>query len=637
MHRTVKAFGKDLLKGRVNFMSEIILGGRYVIENEIGAGGMAIVYKAHDNMLNRTVAIKVLRPEFKQDEEFIKRFDIEAKASAGLNHPNIVGVYDVGVHEGLHYIVMEYIEGITLKELIAKNERLSWQKTLKISSQICSALAHAHARNVIHRDIKLHNIMVAPNGSVKVMDFGIARAASAATMTIGSKVLGSAHYLSPEQARGGFTDERSDIYSLGVCMYEMTVGKVPFDAETTVAVAMQQLQKEPEPPCNLAEDLPKSVEFIILKAMRKRPETRYSSAASMESDIIRVLADCNVTLTEEDSPAAFYSTKQIDMENETEDEKKVVNKESHRGIFIGIGAAVAALAVFFVLKMLLFPASDMRMPNIKGLTIEQAYEKLAETDEELSIIVRKEEYSDKDERDKILEQDPEEGMKLPGTKEIEVIIGLGEEFFEVDNYVGMNVQKAVKKAEELGLKVSVEKETDDDLNERYKEGVVTRQSLEPGDEADYDDEITLYESAGEDNVLPKMISVVGKSISDAKQALNKAGFDNIETVSKESEEEKDTVIEQSVSEGERVDENTHITLIVSAGKSVPSKTDLVFTLPSSPEMMRVKVIRKDNGESVYSRQHAASDTVSINVKVTGKVTYEIYIDDVFWAEKSVNS
>lgn len=618
-------------------MSEIILGGRYVIENEIGAGGMAIVYKAHDTMLNRSVAVKVLRPEFKQDDEFIKRFDIEAKASAGLNHPNIVSVYDVGVHEGLHYIVMEYIDGITLKELIARDGRLPWRKALKYSSQICSALAHAHARKVIHRDIKPHNIMVTADGSVKVMDFGIARAASAATMTIGSKVLGSAHYLSPEQARGGFTDERSDIYSLGVCMYEMVVGKVPFDADTTVAVAMQHLQKEPADPCTIVDDLPESVGHIILRAMKKEQSQRYSTAGAMESDIMRVLADPSVTLQDSDSDAAFYSTRQIDVVDDSMMKNTENDKKKNSTWLIWLGVALAVIPSIFLIKGIFFSGSDLKVPNIKGLTIEQAYEKLSAMDEEIKIRVRKEEYGDMDEKDKIIEQDPGEGMKLPGTKEIEVVIGLGAESFEVDNFVGLTADKAKKKAEDLGLVVAVEEETDDDLNERYKEGTVTRQSIEPGTEVKYDDEITLYKSKGSEGLSPKMISVVGKSISDAKAALREAGFTNIEVATKESDSEKDTVIEQSVKEGTRHGESELITLTVSGGKASSAGTVLMFTLPSGTEPVNVKVIKKDNGESVYSKQHNAGDIVRIDVKVTGKMTYEIYLDDVFWMEKSVTN
>lgn len=617
-------------------MSEIILGGRYLIENEIGAGGMAIVYKAHDKLLNRTVAVKVLRPEFKQDEEFIKRFDIEAKASAGLNHPNIVSVYDVGIHEGLHYIVMEFVDGITLKELIARDQKLPWNRALKISMQICSALSHAHERKVIHRDIKPHNIMVGNDGSVKVMDFGIARAASAATMTIGSKVLGSAHYLSPEQARGGFTDERSDIYSLGVCMYEMVAGKVPFDADTTVAVAMQHLQKEPVAPSSLVENLPAAVEHIILKAMRKEQSQRYFSAAAMESDIMRTLADPSVVLSDEDSEAAFYSTKQIDITEEAEAVSKKKDKASKKGIIVGIAAAAAALAVFFVVHLLFMKTEDIKAPNIKGLTIEQADERLAEYDEEISIIVRREKYSEHEDKDKIIEQEPEEGMKLPGTKEIEVVIGLGVESFELDNYVGLDAEKAKNKAEKAGLSVTVEKENDDDLNEKYKEGLVSSQSREPGSVMHYGDEITLYESKGDENLLPKVPYVVGKSVDEAKSALTDEGFNNTEITVKESELPKDTVISQSVKDGTRTEKSTKITLTVSGGKASSEAAALTFTLPSGTGNVNVKVIKKDNGESVYLRNHSAGDTVKIDVKVKGKVTYEIYLDDVFWQEKSVN-
>ncbi len=619
-------------------MSEIILGGRYVIENEIGAGGMAIVYKAHDTMLNRSVAVKVLRPEFKQDEEFIKRFDIEAKASAGLNHPNIVSVYDVGVHEGLHYIVMEYIDGITLKELIARDTRLPWRKALKYSSQICSALAHAHARKVIHRDIKPHNIMVTGDGSVKVMDFGIARAASAATMTIGSKVLGSAHYLSPEQARGGFTDERSDIYSLGVCMYEMVVGKVPFDADTTVAVAMQHLQKEPADPCTLVDGLPEAVGHIILRAMRKEQSQRYPSAGAMESDIMRVLADPSVTLSDSDSDAAFYSTRQIDVVDDSAIKTPAAKEKSTSPVWlIGLGAALAIAAAIFLIKGIFFSGSDLRVPNIKGLTIEQAYEKLSGMDEEINIRISKEEYGEMDEKDKIIEQNPEEGMKLPGTKEIEVVIGLGAESFEIDNFVGLNADKAKKKAEDMGLIVTVEDEEDDDLNEKYKEGLITRQSVDPGTEVKYKDEITLYKSKGSEGLSPKMISVVGKNVSDARAALKEAGYTDITVATKDSDEEKDTVLEQSVKEGTRCDKSTPITLTVSGGKSYSAGTVLMFTLPSEPDPVNVKVIKKDNGESVYSKQHNAGETVRIDVKVTGKMTYEIYLNDEFWMEKSVTN
>ena len=264
-------------------------------------------------------------------------------------------------------------------------------------------------------------------------------------MTIGSKVLGSAHYLSPEQARGGFTDERSDIYSLGVCMYEMVVGKVPFDADTTVAVAMQHLQKEPADPCTLVDDLPEAVGHIILRAMRKEQSQRYPSAGAMESDIMRVLADPSVTLSDSDSDAAFYSTRQIDVVDDSMIKKAEKEEKKNASWLIWLGSALAIIAAIFLIKGIFFSGSDLRVPNIKGLTIEQAYEKLSEMDGEIKIRVRKEEYGEMDEKDKIIEQDPQEGMKLPGTKEIEVVIGLGAESFENENFVGLTAQRHRKR------------------------------------------------------------------------------------------------------------------------------------------------------------------------------------------------
>lgn len=616
-------------------MAEIILGGRYIIENEIGSGGMAIVYKAHDNLLNRTVAIKVLRPEFKQDEEFIKRFDTEAKASAGLNHPNIVGVYDVGIHEGLHYIVMEYIDGITLKELISQKGALSWDQALKYASKICSALEHAHDRKVIHRDIKPHNIMVTNEGTVKVMDFGIARAASSSTMTIGSKVLGSAHYLSPEQARGGFTDERSDIYSLGICLYEMVTGKLPFDADTTIAVAMQHLQQEPKPPCSVKENIPSSVEYIILKAIRKEQNQRYYSASAMGSDIIMALEDPLTEFSDEEE-GIYYSTKQN--ESYEKNELKVKKGKENKRLFVGICSALVIFIAFLTTMIVLNRGEEVKAPNIKGLTLEQAYEKVSEIDEEIQIRVRKEEYSTKEERNKIIEQNPEEGMKISDLKEIEVVIGIGEESFEVEKFVGMQKDEAKKAAEDLGLMVTLKDETDDDMNEKYEIDTITNQSIKEGNSASYEDEIILYVSQGSESVRPKMIKVIGLTEAEAEDALKEAGFINIEFIPKESDIEAGRVIAQSVSEGVRINPDKYIKITVSSGISDKNKKAILsFTLPSEPDTVKVKIIRKDNGESVYSRQHKAGENVRVEVKVSENKVYEIYLNDAFWAEKSVSN
>ena len=262
-----------------------LLGNRYEIIEKIGSGGMATVYKAKCLVLKRFVAVKVLRDEFTTDEEFIKRFNIEAQAVASLTHPNIVSVYDVG-HEGnLYYIVMELVKGKTLKEIIVEDGALGWKWSVKIAMQIASALETAHRNNIIHRDIKPHNIIITEDGVAKVTDFGIAKAVSNSTITAFGTTIGSVHYFSPEHARGGFTDARSDLYSLGVVMYEMVTGRVPFDSDTPVSVALKHMQEEPIEPIKIKPDLPQCVNDIIMKAMRKDANERYQTATEMIKDL----------------------------------------------------------------------------------------------------------------------------------------------------------------------------------------------------------------------------------------------------------------------------------------------------------------------------------------------------------------
>ena len=267
-----------------------VLGGRYEIINKIGNGGMATVYRATDLVLKRYVAVKILRDEFTTDEEFIRRFETEAQSAARLTHPNIVSIYDVGVDNGVYYIVMELIQGKTLKEIIVEERGpLPWKWSVNVAIQIASALEMAHKNNIIHRDIKPHNIIITEDGIAKVTDFGIAKAVSNSTITAFGTTIGSVHYFSPEQAKGGYTDAKSDIYSLGVVMYEMLTGKVPFDADTSVSVALKHMQEDPVPPMEINPNIPKAVNDIILKAMQKEPMARYQTATAMLRDLAQAL------------------------------------------------------------------------------------------------------------------------------------------------------------------------------------------------------------------------------------------------------------------------------------------------------------------------------------------------------------
>ena len=275
------------------------LGNRYEILEEIGSGGMAYVYRAHCTLLNRFVAIKVLREDLKDDREFVKRFYIEAQAAASLTHPNIVSIYDVGRDGDLYYIVMEYVEGRTLKEYLDEQGKLPWREAAEYAAQICRALEVAHKNSIVHRDIKPQNIIMTPDGTLKVTDFGIARASTNVTQTLSTGAMGTVQYLSPEQARGGFTDERSDIYSLGIVLYEMVTGTVPFSADSAVTTAIKHIQEQPTPPRELNLSIPHSLENIILKAIRKEQSGRYRTAVDMLRDLTMILENPNARVADD--------------------------------------------------------------------------------------------------------------------------------------------------------------------------------------------------------------------------------------------------------------------------------------------------------------------------------------------------
>ena len=338
-----------------------IVGNRYEIISEAGTGGMATVYKAKDRVLNRNVAVKVLKDEYTTDQDFIKRFNSEAQSAAALSHPNIVSIYDVGHEEenNLYYIVMELIKGKTLKEIINKDGSISWKWAVNIAIQIASALEEAHKHGIIHRDIKPHNIIITEDGTAKVTDFGIAKAVSNSTITAFGTTIGSVHYFSPEQAKGGITDARSDLYSLGVVMYEMLTGKVPFDADTPVSVALMHMQEKPKEPIELNSDIPMAVNKIVVKAMRKEPVERYQTASEMLADLSEALKDPNgdfVVIENKDGEyTRVIQAVKIDKKGETVKTKESFFKKHPKMkilLFI-LGLIVLFFLVFGVTKLIL--------------------------------------------------------------------------------------------------------------------------------------------------------------------------------------------------------------------------------------------------------------------------------------------
>lgn len=401
-------------------MDDFVIGNRYSVIEKLGSGGMSIVYKAKDKVLNRHVAIKVLRSEFANDEEFLSRFRTEALAAASLSHPNIVSIYDVGEQEGMHYIVMEYVNGKTLKEFIKETGRVSTKDAVTIAIQVLRALDHAHKKGIVHRDIKPQNILIDENGIVKVTDFGIARAVSTGTIINTNLTIGSVHYFSPEQARGGYVDNRSDLYSLGVVLYEMVTGVLPFDGDTPISIALKHLQEQPIRPTIYNPDIPRSVEAIILKAMQKDVLLRYQSATEMMQDLKNSLIEPDGDFVKIESHENV-ATKQFQLEQLKSkdivlegDKKQKANKKDWIYVVSGILTALVIVAIGWLIfynaigKSLTPQDNEITMPDLVGYSVDDAKSKL----DELGLKFTIEEQNDQAEKGTVINQEPAAGIKV---------------------------------------------------------------------------------------------------------------------------------------------------------------------------------------------------------------------------------
>ena len=425
-------------------MSSRLLSGRYELLEKIGDGGMAVVYKGKDRLLNRYIAVKILRPEFTKDATFVENFKRESQAAAGLSHPNIVGVYDVGREGNINYIVMELIEGSTLNDIIEQEAPMDYRKVIDISKQVASALKVAHKNKIIHRDVKPHNIMITNDGIVKLADFGIARAVNDATLSTGSKIVGSVHYFSPEQARGNYVDERSDIYSLGIVMYEMLTGQVPFDGENPVTVALKHINEEITPPSELVDGIPPALERCVMKATSKYQTNRYSSAEEMieELDNISFVTDVAGTSVFASSDVIEKNRKRMEAEQAERDaeeggkKKKKKKKKGRVALIVVIVLLLAAFCGWFAaFKMGVF-SSTKPAPDLRGLSLEDAQAKAAE--EGFTIKQGKDIYSNDYPEGKVCTQDPEAGADTPKEGTITLHLSKGSKEGVVPNVVGMN-------------------------------------------------------------------------------------------------------------------------------------------------------------------------------------------------------
>ena len=502
------------------------LDGRYEIQEIIGVGGMAVVYKAHDNQENRTVAVKILKEEFVSNEEFLRRFKNESKAIAMLSHPNIVNVYDVSFGDLIQYIVMEYIEGITLKEFIEQEGSLRWKDALHFTTQILKGLQHAHDKGIVHRDVKPQNIMVLPDGTIKVTDFGIARFARSEQRTITDKAIGSVHYISPEQARGENTNEKADIYSVGVMLYEMLTGKLPFQAENAVSVAIMQLQRDPQLPTELNGSIPLGLEQITMHAMQKTTERRYQSAAEMLCDLVQFRKDPALTFEYtyfvDNSPTKFASDLGIAEETaepETNEEEEVREKTSVVPILAGIAVtfviAIVALAVIFVPKLFSNTGEEFDCPNFVGQNIEDINSNPEYKEKDLKFDI-KWDISEEYEKNIVFEQSETAGENLKKGATITLYVSTGGSTIRVPEELYDMTEAAAKPLlESLGFEVAVELEPSQDV----PEGSVIRSEPQRTEVVKPGQKITLYVSSGKPTKNVLIPDVVGFSKDAAEEKL----------------------------------------------------------------------------------------------------------------------
>lgn len=580
------------------------LDGRYEIKEIIGVGGMAVVYKAFDNQENRVVAVKILKEEFISNEEFVRRFKNESKAIAMLSHPNIVKVYDVSFGDLIQYIVMEYIDGITLKEYIEREGSLRWKDAVHFTIQILKGLQHAHDKGIVHRDVKPQNIMVLPDGTIKVTDFGIARFARSEQRTITDKAIGSVHYISPEQARGERTDEKTDIYSVGVILYEMLTGRLPFQAESAVSVAIMQLQREPQLPTEINGSIPLGLEQITMHAMQKNPERRYQSASEMLCDLGAFRKDPSITFDYsyfvDDSPTKFvpnsfdYDSVRIPEEDEPEETKE---KNNMIPILAGIAAtlviAIIVLAAIFVPKLFSKSNSEISCPKFVG----QLYDDIKANKEYTDSFKFETEWQANNEFEYgyVFEQSKAEGQKVKKGATITLYISKGESTKKVPDVYGLTESAAVSKLKAEGFKPTVEAMPSDDVEEGKVIKTEPQRTQVVGENLD----IKIYVSSGKSLKNVSVPSVVGMKQADAEKELKEKNL--VASVKEKLITSDDKyypigyVVKQEPDTGSsEIPEGSTVTIYVSTGVSL----DVVVDLPSDCKVSNYYVSLWENNANM---------------------------------------
>lgn len=616
------------------------IDGRYEIQEIIGVGGMAVVYKARDNQENRTVAVKILKEEFTSNEEFLRRFKNESKAIAMLSHPNIVNVYDVSFGDLIQYIVMEYIDGITLKEFIERQGSLRWNDAVHFTVQILKGLQHAHDKGIVHRDVKPQNIMVLPDGTIKVTDFGIARFARSDQRTITDKAIGSVHYISPEQARGEKTDEKADVYSVGVMLYEMLTGKLPFQADSAVSVAIMQLQRDPQLPSEINSSIPLGLEQITMHAMQKTVERRYQSAAEMLCDLVSFRKDPALTFEHtyfvDDSPTRYVGDIPVvtpsDITNN--EEESVAEEKKEKNFMVPVLAGIATtlvivliiLAIIFLPKLFSSTPEEFECKNFVGMSWT---EEVDNSDyEDIYVFEVKWEANDEYEYGEIFKQSITPGSKVKDGVKIIIHVSLGQDKIKIDDYTGKPYLEAKKALELDGFKVTIEEMNSD----TFEVGTVVKTDPPANTPVAKGSEVTIFVATGGKKV--EVPDVKNYSRQNAIDELEGAKFEVvIEEVYLElqnSEQPLGYVVNQD-SIGKELPEGSKVKIYVAVGYEIEFSVDLSIVSGIDPtHLYKVKLLQGGSTVSGFGGEVLGSKTYTFsNVRFKNKnATFTVYVEGI---------